>query len=734
MNKGLTYFRLTSPYEGDVTKNCALDGFEVDSNFFTLEGRDVKSVTVDGDELIITLVNGNKITSTNAFTDFTKDLSFDFDSSNGILYITRNGVTQKIPGFATEYNNNEEVKTVATDETIKGNGKPYKPIGLSVLYKTGQYRPVQKVVDMTNCEKLPYGKDVTTGDRFLTIENVSEYGFLYDYDGVKKIACDLVSSHSPWRIPTKEDWDDMLNAIEPCNSDRDHGSATCNRYFGKFAGKFLKSKEGWKLESCPDTSTCINYGDTDADNICTCGNNTPCSPQYCGEYTGCVHKKPLHPNVGIDKYGFKIMPAGYADDGGQYGYFMERASFWTANNKQLTSVYIKRFEYNKSTVYQDIVSKDYNLSLRLVKDYDGNNYNERESILGQSYSTVLMPSVKKGKAIWTSTNIAFNNKCYCPVLPNDGMNIECVKKYFINEWDGKHWLKNEVSEGETVVIEKAPNGEQCSEYIVLNGSLVSVANKIFEQVVTAVEPKLNELDTKINNETERAIAKENEIVNNLQSEIDRSTAKDTELEESISSLQEHVNSSDEKFNEAVNAFNQFKEETNQTFTEVKQSISDESAARQEKDNELQANIENEASIREQKDNEILEKISNDEETISGLSSKLEQEISDRREEDERLQENINNVIQDVESVKTDLNEHKSDSDKKFETINTAISEEITNRTNADNELANNIENVDKKTIIKDGTMFDSSTGVLTLKSKGGENDIEIQFAFNFGDI
>ena len=45
MSKGLTYFRLTSPYEGDITKNCALDGYEVDSNFFTLEGRDVKAVS-----------------------------------------------------------------------------------------------------------------------------------------------------------------------------------------------------------------------------------------------------------------------------------------------------------------------------------------------------------------------------------------------------------------------------------------------------------------------------------------------------------------------------------------------------------------------------------------------------------------------------------------------------------------------------------------------------------------
>ena len=52
-NKGITYFRLNSPYEGDITKNCALDGYEVDNNFFTLEGRDIKCVYVEDNEIKI---------------------------------------------------------------------------------------------------------------------------------------------------------------------------------------------------------------------------------------------------------------------------------------------------------------------------------------------------------------------------------------------------------------------------------------------------------------------------------------------------------------------------------------------------------------------------------------------------------------------------------------------------------------------------------------------------------
>ena len=47
----ITYFKLKSPYEGDITKNCALTGSEVDNNFFTLEGRDVKTVELKDDKI-----------------------------------------------------------------------------------------------------------------------------------------------------------------------------------------------------------------------------------------------------------------------------------------------------------------------------------------------------------------------------------------------------------------------------------------------------------------------------------------------------------------------------------------------------------------------------------------------------------------------------------------------------------------------------------------------------------
>lgn len=716
MNKGLTYFRLTSPYEGDITKNCALDGYEVDSNFFTLEGRDIKSVNVNGNELVITLLNGETISTLNAFADFTKDISFDFDTTNGVLYIKRNGVTQTITGFATTYNTGE---AVATDGTVKGNGKPSNPIGISPMLKTGMYRPVTKVVDTTRCETLPSRERVMPGDRYLTLENVSEYGFLYNYEGVKQIACDLNACNSPWRIPTKDDWDDMLNAIEPCNENKDHASATSNRYFGKFAGKLLKSKDFWKLESVCDTSTCINYdGETSTTcPVCTCGKSNPCNPTYCGEYGTCQCKPILHPNRGIDKYGFAITPAGYTDDGGQFGYFLERAWFWTASNCQYSNAFTKRFEYDKSTVYQDVISTKYNLSLRLIKDYDGDNYLERENILGMPYSTVLMPSQKKGKAIWTATNIALSNKCYNPVLPNNGMGITLTKKYFLNEWDGKKWLKNELQEGESVVIVNAPNGNSNIEYRLIKGDLIAVPTAIYNDVINDVTKTLDNLQDQINQETTRAIAKDNELEQKLN---DEAASTDADIQD----LKNRFDSTDETIKNINDTLFDFGKETKKAFDQINEVLTTSI-------NTINGAIAAEVENRTNEDKKLSDVITAETERATNAETALQEalntETENRTKADEVLQGNIDSVNDKVDDLTVIVDEVKVDIETKYTELNTKINKETEERTSAD-------EVISKQLLVSEGSGFDTEKGILTLKSKSGENDIQIQFSFNFGDI
>ena len=129
----ITYFKLKSPYEGDITKNCALTGSEVDNNFYTLESRDVKSVELKDDKIVVNLMNGEKLTTDNITEDCIKDLTIDFDEVNGILTITQDGIVQTIKGFATNYNIGD---AISVDGTLVGNGLSETPVGISPVNKT----------------------------------------------------------------------------------------------------------------------------------------------------------------------------------------------------------------------------------------------------------------------------------------------------------------------------------------------------------------------------------------------------------------------------------------------------------------------------------------------------------------------------------------------------------------------------------------------------------------------
>jgi len=61
---GITYYQTRSPYRGDFTKNCSLNGFEIDSNFLNLEGRDIRRMYTRGCTLYAELYNGETISTT----------------------------------------------------------------------------------------------------------------------------------------------------------------------------------------------------------------------------------------------------------------------------------------------------------------------------------------------------------------------------------------------------------------------------------------------------------------------------------------------------------------------------------------------------------------------------------------------------------------------------------------------------------------------------------------------
>ena len=408
MSKGLYFYKLVSPYEEDVTKNCKLTVNEIDSNFLNLKDYDIEKAELDEENLsvVLTRKNGEKLVVdlTPILSGSVYDLEVIYENLSGDcrgsnVYVSYNMLTEegdmvtiKVPikGLVTTDNIKEvlgdEHKKVVSDETLSGDGTMSSPIGIS---KTELNRPVIKEIDMTVGETLPENPKI--GDRYVTKEYVSDYGYLYDYErGVTSIKEMLELDGRGWRIPTKEDWDCLLNSLEPCEY-RNHNSAACHEWLGKYAGKKLKSTCGWSC--CPQED-------------CTCQNTIPYPGQVCEHENVNVEDEVIDDETyiddetlntdvepqeieipdycGTDELGFRVLPSGIVSDRGSYQYFGQMGGFWTDSHIQLCApyggvsiddqdIYVKEFDCQKTGVYQKAICPQAYYSIRLVKDFTGDN-------------------------------------------------------------------------------------------------------------------------------------------------------------------------------------------------------------------------------------------------------------------------------------------------------------------------------------------------------------------------
>ena len=597
---GLYYYKLISPYKEDVTKNCKLTVNEIDHNFFTLKEADIKDAKFtrfceideecDKQGGILTIVK-NKLNedgekSTERGDEMGLNLTIKYKDDAG-----ENSMTVK--NIVTAENLYDIIGTdiltkVITDSTLNGLGTLRSPIGLSSVEKTGMPSPALKVLDLTNGGRLPIS---AKGTRFVTKENVNDFGYLYDERGVTKISGLLDFEFKIkeiykevryrkyyWRVPSKEDWDKLLNSIEPCNH-RNHDSAACHTELGKFAGKFLKSQCGW-VNSLYE---------------CVCQDNKPrtaCTSAPIDEYSdeefdevtegesGVPVENRVNP-IGIDKYGMRILPAGsasFSNGTPSAAGFKQSAIFWTTSHiydDPTQDFYTKDFEFDKSGVNQTSECPNAYLSVRLVKDYDGSNYKETEYIGGVAYRAILMP---ESKQVWLASNFAntegFIGSGSTRIKPeylkvnNGELPFEKRVELFINEFNGRYWEKKVLKQGDTIVInnpsfdtedeivkeicwdEELPDGtteEHCVEITIpktaqknveyrvytdddkCNKTLVNTDDLVVERILNFVVPIL---------ETERIerIRTDEILSGKIEDERIERISADTELWEAVDSL------------------------------------------------------------------------------------------------------------------------------------------------------------------------------------------------------
>lgn len=549
---GVIYYKREADYDGDKTVNRSLHCEEVDGNFHFLRGYDISGITFDQktDTLELHRVDGSVLR-----VNIGKPVNLNgasLDKRTGVLTLDTDEGPITVSGFLTNENAINGIK-VATDSTISGDGTTNNPLRVSATEKTGTFAAADEYRDLSIENKTLTEEDAEglgTGYRIVTKEKASELGALYSFEEAKEIKAMLADKASAWRIPTKHDWDNILNALEPepdCDDNyRNHDDRRSNVQLGHVAGKKLKSARFWDGES------------------------------------------------GLD--GFNIIPAGYINEDGGESSPKKFAAFWTTTEEDdKEDMFIKRFESGKDTVYQSTWDPNKKLAIRLVKDFNcGGNCNESEYIdaLGITVPCVQMEGVS-GATIWTACNIQLKNPSGCTAstwseFTPEEMGYFERDIYLINEWDGEKWIKREMVDGQSIVLRNFNDPEQGEvhyhEYIVykisdgvyglkdtvelLKDEFKDELDEILEKV-DEVSESVSALTEDLSAETERALSAETglhaEIVEEgrrateaeevldgkIESEIDRAVSAETALGEAIIEETDRASSAETALENAI---------------------------------------------------------------------------------------------------------------------------------------------------------------------------------------
>ena len=618
---GLIYYKLDANvhgYPGDITKNCGLRGEEIDGNFGFLRGHDIKSISFDEKgTMYLTRYNEEILTAKKTETP---EYDFNYNPDSGSLTIvTPEGKEIVLSGFKVN-------TTVYHDYSMEGYGSQEFPLGVSNLSKTGRYQPAIKLIDTTledenhkRIESLPTDNNAQH-DRYVTKEKISRFGRLFPLYGVEEISKDLKGISSEWHIPSKEEWDEILNVID-CATPT-HSKDYSNAELGEFAGSALKSAKYW---------------------------NT-------------VDGKVLSE----DKYGFSIYPVGYCGNRGEnyYGSFGDSAAFWTStvedNNKDM---FVKVFEHDTEKVWQRTWGENYYLSLRLVKKFTGDNFNNSEDINGFTSDCIHIPG---SKLIWTKDNIAFSQGQYGGITPDVWKEYENIEndensyeiRYFINDWNGNGWDKHQMKEGEGIVLYEGENGRM-HEWLLVNGELIDssiLLKEEFKEDIQYINDKIDaeiaerkevdsQLWTAINDEITNRQEVDSQLWVGIEEEIKRAQNVEYQLWEGINNETNRAQDVEQQLWDAINNESTTRQEVDNTLldtinAEIKRAqdvesklwegIEGETNRAQEVESQLWTAINGETENRQEVDNQLWSAINQEIENRENTDAILKQEISENK--------------------------------------------------------------------------------------------------------
>ena len=762
--KGLYFYKLNSPYSEDVTKNCKLTINEIDSNFLSLKDEDIASAEFDkkSKSLVLTRNNGEQLivdlsdvtydlnVETSCSADEGASITISYDGADGNKTVTFDHIVT-VDNLRSLIGSDLLTKVI-TDGTLKGDGTISSPLGLSGTEKSGMIAPVKGRLDLTKGGKLP--EVAKLGTRYITIEYVNDYGYLYNGEALAKITESLEKEGKGWRVPTKADFDVLLNSIEPCDY-QNHNSAKCHIDLGLVAGKYLKTECGWLGEpDCECTSTAPMTGCSVQDQI-----SSEDTDYVEGEQNIEITDEPnLNPESyqGVDKYGMGILPSGNAIldafNRPQANYFKEKTFFWTSTHVHGDidqDVYVKVFDWNKTTVSQAAECPSPYYSVRLVKDYDGSNYFDSEYIDGVLYKTILFP---KSRQVWLATNYAKNEGFETSGVPmitdvNNGEILEKRKALFVNEWNGEYWEKRALNEGETVVVENPcfdSEGDQVRTVCWLDHEGVKhcVDVTIPKETQSNVEYRVYTTDgcnKELVNTDDIVVER---IVNIMTPMIEDERNERVKGDEQLwSALEQEAAARTEVDDQQWDAINQEAEARRAVDEQLWDAIGKEAEARADVDNQQWDAINKEAEARAEVDNQQWDAINKEAEARTEVDNQqweaINQEIGRATAAEEALDAKINAEIERAEAAEEALGEAILEEGTKREEEDAKLNKKIDDEIERAKEAEKALHDADQDAS-KDYFLSVKADGEynLVIDSNDGDNAkaIKIKIDGNYGEI
>ena len=312
--------------------------------------------------------------------------------------------------------------------------------------KTGFHKPVNEFINLVDKnESMPYPSTLKVGYRVLSKEYYNENGNLYNFKSAMAINDSLKNG---WHIPSLEEWNAMLNEMELCERHKTHDTLA-EGYFGKYAGKFAKNDK-WEKADCIEVDNAVLDNGTNEE----------------------LAEKVINPN-GIDKYGLNIGPTGFKRTNcvDLIDEKIDGLYFTTTVNDLLNAPYLKKFKNDKAQVGTLIGSSKNYYAIRLVKEYNSNEYSEYQTIDGLTYRTVVLKGLDGKYYVWLASNFRSQRYDYYK-LKNDSNVV-----YYINEWNGEEWIKWRLGEHEEIVVLKNKQQMASKKFVLIKDELVQIKDE-----------------------------------------------------------------------------------------------------------------------------------------------------------------------------------------------------------------------------------------------------------------